>query len=380
MNTKILEELGLTAGEIKAYLALLKIGSSSTGPLANESGVSRSKLYSILDKLEKKGLVGHVEQNGVICFQAVEPAKIKDYINQKKEALELLDKDFELFLPQLKAFKESMPQQQVTLYRGFKGLKTAYEHIYLKLKRGDEYYALGVPAYQPEEHHAYWRKDHLRRAKAGIKARMLFNQGTAQEIIDNRNSYPLCAAKLMPTTVQTPAWINVYKDTVMIAIARKETIAIEIVNQDVADSFLEYFESFWNQHVMVYIGMAGAARVIDEIIEAGKKGLPNYGFGTHDNPYDKYLHKDLERFWAAEKKYKFKTQVIFMKGGEHHQPYAETRYLPREFLSPVRIMIYGDKVAMVDFTEPITTTIIDKKEIADAYKNHFKLLWKIAKP
>ena len=42
-------------------------------------------------------------------------------------------------------------------------------------------------------------------------------------------------------------------------------------------------------------------------------------------------------------------------------------------------MIYGNKVAIVDFTRPITTIIIEKKEIADAYKKHFELLWKIAK-
>ncbi len=42
-------------------------------------------------------------------------------------------------------------------------------------------------------------------------------------------------------------------------------------------------------------------------------------------------------------------------------------------------MIYGDKVAIVDFTDEITTIIIHKKEVANSYKNHFELLWNIAK-
>ena len=119
MKTDILEQLGLTRGEIKTYLALLKIGSSSTGPLAKESGVSRSKLYMILDKLEKKGFVSHIEQNGVMYYQAVDPVKIKDYIWQKEEELKSLENDFDKFLPQLKAYKESKQQQQVTVYQGF---------------------------------------------------------------------------------------------------------------------------------------------------------------------------------------------------------------------------------------------------------------------
>ena len=53
MDTKILTDIGLTQGEIKVYLALLKLGKSSTGPIANEAQISRSKLYSILDKLAK---------------------------------------------------------------------------------------------------------------------------------------------------------------------------------------------------------------------------------------------------------------------------------------------------------------------------------------
>ena len=101
MNTKILEEIGLTNGEIRTYLALLKIGSSSTGGIAKESGVSRSKLYILLDRLGKKGLVSYVEQNGVRYFQAAEPSKVKDYLKEKQENIQKLDNEFDKFLPEL---------------------------------------------------------------------------------------------------------------------------------------------------------------------------------------------------------------------------------------------------------------------------------------
>ena len=127
METRILEEIGLTPGEIKSYLALLELGASSTGPIAKASGVSRSKLYIILDKLEKKGLVSHVEQNGVIYFQAAEPSKINDYIRKRKEELEGIATDFERFLPQLtKLHKQAGKVQTVAVYQGLNGLKTAH--------------------------------------------------------------------------------------------------------------------------------------------------------------------------------------------------------------------------------------------------------------
>jgi len=236
MDTSLLEKIGLTPGEIKAYLALLKLGSSSSGPLAKESGVSRSKLYSILDKLEKKGLASHIDKRGVIYFQAVEPAKVKDYIHEKEDELKRLEEEFDELLPRLEAYqKQPGAMQNVTIYQGMKGLQAAHEHTYLKLKRGEEYVYMGIPKYQPEAHHRYWNKDHQRRVSLGIRTRLLFNRDTPKEVLDNRNSYKGCDARYMA------------KDTVMMAIPSKNPITIEMVSQEIADAFMAYFEEFWKR-------------------------------------------------------------------------------------------------------------------------------------
>lgn len=250
MNTKILEEIGLTSGEIKTYLALLKMGTSSTGPIAKESQVSRSKLYSILDKLEKKGLASHVERNGITYFQAVEPAKIKDYLKKKEEELQKLEKEFQTFLPTLELFHKEKATEKVCVYQGAKGLITAHEHLYLKLTKGDIYYYMGIPAFQPQPHHLYWQRDHERRIKAGIKCKLLFNKDTPKDILRNRNSYKGCEARHMPTPVKTPAMFMIYKDTVVIATQYPSVIAIEITSPQIANSFMAYFEEYWRRSIL----------------------------------------------------------------------------------------------------------------------------------
>ena len=246
MDTTLLKKIGLTDGEIKTYLALLRIGKSSTGPIAKESQVSRSKLYSILDKLEKKGLVSHIEERKVMYFIASEPNKIKDYIKEKEEQIRALEKEFNNFLPQLDMYnKENKKTQKVSFYQGLKGLTTAHEHLYLKLKKDDEYYYLGIPAVQPGTHHLYWQRDHERRIMAGIKCKLLFNRDTPKKILNNRNSYKGVDARYMPSGIKTPSYFLIYADTVMIAIASEDPIAIEIINQKVAGSFMAYFEEFW---------------------------------------------------------------------------------------------------------------------------------------
>ncbi len=244
-DIKILEEIGLTPGEIKTYLALLKVGLTSTGPLEKEAKVSRSKLYLILDKLEKKGLASHVIKNKTTYFQAAEPYKIKEYIEEKKEKLSNIKKEFEEFLPQLEEYKFSKPKSMVSIYQGIKGIMTAHDRCYLKLKKGEEFLYLGIPKEQPETHHRYWKKDHQKRVNLKIKTRLLFNKDAYKEDLDNRNSFWGCDARYMPTEIKTPAYFFIYKDTVVIFVGIKEEISIEIVNQQIANSFKAYFDEFW---------------------------------------------------------------------------------------------------------------------------------------
>jgi sugar-specific transcriptional regulator TrmB len=133
-----------------------------------------------------------------------------------------------------------------------------------------------------------------------------------------------------------------------------------------------------NQTV-VYSGIQGPKIVLKEILEAGKKGLHHFGFGTDTDPYVKYLPHDLNNFIEQSKKLKFTQKLIFIKGFKSPNTEAKVRYLSKEYLFPVRTMIYGSKVAIVDFTKPITTVVIENKQIANSYKKHFEVLWKIAK-
>ncbi|HLC66030.1 MAG TPA: helix-turn-helix domain-containing protein [Candidatus Nanoarchaeia archaeon] len=130
-----------------------------------------------------------------------------------------------------------------------------------------------------------------------------------------------------------------------------------------------------SHETIVYTGIQGPKIVLREILDAGKRGISHEGFGTDEDPYAEHLPNELKKFVAESRKYKFKQRLLFAKGFISPNTAAEIRYLPQEYLPPVRTMIYGDKVAIVDFTKPVTTIVIEKKEIADAYRKHFDLLW-----
>jgi sugar-specific transcriptional regulator TrmB len=54
----------LTKGESKVYQALLELGESPIGGIIKNSSVSHSKIYDILKRLAKKGLVSTIIRNG----------------------------------------------------------------------------------------------------------------------------------------------------------------------------------------------------------------------------------------------------------------------------------------------------------------------------
>jgi hypothetical protein len=115
---------------------------------------------------------------------------------------------------------------------------------------------------------------------------------------------------------------------------------------------------------------------LQENLEAAKKGEEIVGFGTED--YPTYFPAQIKEFVKEAKKHKIKNRLIFAEGFKSPNTVAKIKYIPKEYEIPVRTMVYGNKVAIVDFHKPMTTIIIDKKEVAQSYMNYFNLLWKVA--
>jgi len=60
MNTKILEDIGLTPGEIKVYLTLLEEGASSAGKILEQAQIQNSVFHFNINRLMEKGLVSSI--------------------------------------------------------------------------------------------------------------------------------------------------------------------------------------------------------------------------------------------------------------------------------------------------------------------------------
>jgi len=247
MDLDLVRASGMTEGEAKVYASLLKLGTTTTGPIIEKSGVANSIVYRILNNLIEKGLVSYIVKEKTRYYKASQPTRLLDYIDEQKEKLEQNKKLLQAIMPRLQMSMVPSQETSVQIFEGFRGFQTAWEYCYAVLKKGDEYYSWGIYPVQEQRFHLYWQRDHKKRARLGIIAKLLFNKGTELEILKNRNRYRGCDARYMPVDIKTPAWFVAYKNVTGIFLQRKTPIAIQILDQQISESFKAYFEEFWRR-------------------------------------------------------------------------------------------------------------------------------------
>ncbi|MBT3405675.1 hypothetical protein HN419_00750 [Candidatus Woesearchaeota archaeon] len=248
MDIEPLRKIGLTEGEIKVYLSLIRLGETTSGPLVDESGVSVSKVYSILDRLAKKGLVSHIVKRKTKYFQAADPNRLVVYMQEKEAELKEHEKKIKEMIPLLELEGNSATTAETAqIFDGLRGIQTARERTLKTTKKGEDMWIIGI-ARTPYEGtmNPYFQEYHKRRYKKGIKCRYLFNEYARRPFGETSKDYPLSEVRYMPEGLITHSWMEIYADTVTIGINKGKSFSIVIQNHEVANSFKIYAQLLWS--------------------------------------------------------------------------------------------------------------------------------------
>ncbi|MEK6920892.1 MAG: helix-turn-helix domain-containing protein [Nanoarchaeota archaeon] len=249
METKILEKIGFTNGEIRVYFALLECGNTTTGPVIIKSGVSRSKVYEILEKLKQKGLVSEVIKENTRYFQAASPERIIDYIKSKEKEIIYEQEQFTKILPGLLAKqKYSGERQEAKVYVGYEGVKTFYNEVLDQLQKGDEYLAMtfSKETWQNKSLSLFFLKFHQKRAEKKVKAKVLYNFGS-QSFSQKTDFLKTGFYEIRKTDVILPTGIAIVKDTVATLLWSKNPKLFAIVSKENAYAYRTFFYDIWRK-------------------------------------------------------------------------------------------------------------------------------------
>jgi len=249
MNTEILENIGFTKGEIKVYLALLELGNSTSGPIILDSGVARSKVYEILEKLKQKGLVSEVIKRKTKYFRAVDPEKILDYIQYQQNELNIKSKKFRKILPELKLKQQlEKDKQEARIYEGYEGVKTFFREILSQMKEGNEYLAMTLSGdmWDKESVKMFFLKFHQQRAEKKVKAKILYNFG-AEEFKHKMNFSKTGLYEIKSTDVILPTGIAIFNNIVATLIWGENPKLFAIISKENADHYRKFFYDLWDK-------------------------------------------------------------------------------------------------------------------------------------
>jgi sugar-specific transcriptional regulator TrmB len=248
IDTRALDELGLTPGEKRVYLALVRLGETTSGPLIEEAGVSVSKVYQILDRLAKKGLASHIVKQKIKHFKPADPKRLLDYLMEKESKLKEQEGNLKRLIPELEAMRGSaITEETAQVFDGLRGIQTARERTLKIMGKGDEMWILGIAKTPYEGTMTRYFKDyHKRRYEKGIKCRFMYNEYARKPYGSASAKYPLSEVRYMKADLITHGWIEIYADTVTIGINKCKSFSVVIQNQEVANSFRIYAKLLWS--------------------------------------------------------------------------------------------------------------------------------------
>jgi sugar-specific transcriptional regulator TrmB len=133
------------------------------------------------------------------------------------------------------------------------------------------------------------------------------------------------------------------------------------------------------ENILKFRGYAGIKTVLNDILKTCKDGEEHYIIGS-EGQLTKRMPTFAKIFLARKDMKKLHARGLLRKEGfsDLRSKYSKIRYLPQDVVSQSVTNIYGDKVAIILWSEIPEAIIIDDKSTAETYKSYFEFMWKNA--
>ncbi|MEX0932914.1 MAG: helix-turn-helix domain-containing protein [Candidatus Pacearchaeota archaeon] len=247
MMLENLKELGLSAGQIKVYSAVLELGISTLNKIQEKTGIERRNIYDILNKLIEAGLISYTIEKGKRTYQCTHPNKLLEEIKDKEKKL----KNLESQIPAIKdLFDLSKPEIKAEVFRGTEAIKSLFDEI-LEYK---ESYWLGGNSFEeykavPDSLQVWFGHWMNQRVEKKHVMNDLVSQGTFLKGLEpNKISkhkiayYKYCS---LPKDLYVPMVIIIFGNKVAQILWGKQSFAFVLESDKIKESFMRYFNHFW---------------------------------------------------------------------------------------------------------------------------------------
>src|SRR3989344_2032456 len=229
-NTKqILNDLGLGDKEIEVYLELAQNRSLSALQISKETGIDRTTVYDILNKMINKGIASSISMNKTTMYNCLEPEKLFLHFKEKCSALEGI-------LPELtELYKKQKNVLICETFQGIEGLKSVLRDM---ISSNADYKVIGIKKEYEDILNFFHEQGILKVNQAKIKETAIVEKGIKFKKIKS-GTYKIVKKLSAPVTT------IIYKDIVIFLIWTNHYYAIRIKNNLFKNGQEECFNLLW---------------------------------------------------------------------------------------------------------------------------------------
>jgi len=239
MDTEIFKELGLSESEIKIYVALLELGSSTAGEILTKSKLQNSVVHRALNSLIEKGLISFILEGKRKVYSSIDPENFYNFIEDKK-------KRFTELLPELKKKqKRAKVKENASVFKGIRGIKEVYN--FMINQKGKEYltYGGGKPC-ADKMGETWWLNIHQKRIANNLKARQVFDKSVLK-VGSEIGNLKFTNVRYLPEEFAQFQETVIVGDYVAINVFSDEPYSFLIHDKHVAEGYRKYFEILWKR-------------------------------------------------------------------------------------------------------------------------------------
>lgn len=139
------------------------------------------------------------------------------------------------------------------------------------------------------------------------------------------------------------------------------------------------------QETTVYSGNKGVKSLLDDMLEQKKEVMIIGASDISAESYKYQMQFNIPKFDKMRQMAKIGYKIILSENLKirareiNKMNFSEARILPKEFTSNSSTNIYGDRTSIIMWGSQPFGILIKSKEIAEAQRRHFNILWKIGK-
>ena len=222
---------GLSQNESLVYNAVLKIKEASVRDISKVTGIHRTYIYDVIEKLKEKGLIVYFKEGKINYYKCSDPANLYNNIENQIE-------DLDKIMPQFQEkYKQARAEIDIEIFKGKNGIINAYKDI---IREGKPVMGLGISR-KLEEYLPIFRTQFFREIK---------RKNIKFELIYSKKLKPLgdtFTSRYLLQQFESPIEILFYGDKTLQIIWEPELRAILIKSQMFTDTYIKHFNILWKQ-------------------------------------------------------------------------------------------------------------------------------------